>query len=40
MVVSWDVSGTPDMKSHLVIVKGTEKYCVNMETTAMYQCLK
>jgi hypothetical protein len=31
MVVSWDVIGTVDMKSNLVIVKGTEKYCVSME---------
>jgi len=31
MVVSWDVIGTVDMKSDLVIVKGTEKYCVSME---------
>jgi len=31
MVVSWDMIGTVDMKSSLVIVKGTEEYCVSSE---------
>ncbi|XP_021940877.1 activating signal cointegrator 1 complex subunit 3-like isoform X3 [Zootermopsis nevadensis] len=31
IVVSWDVIDDIEMKSHLLIVKGTEQYCVSME---------
>jgi hypothetical protein len=31
MIVSWDVVGNIEMKSHLVIVKGTEQYNITME---------
>lgn len=30
-MVSWDVIDDIEMKSHLLIVKGTEQYCVSME---------
>jgi hypothetical protein len=30
-IVSWDMIGSTEMKSHLLIVKGTERYSVSME---------
>jgi hypothetical protein len=30
-IISWDVIGKVEMKSHLLIVKGTERYSVSTE---------
>jgi hypothetical protein len=30
-VVSWDVMGNIEMKSHLLIVKGTERYSISVD---------